>query len=144
MKRLALIVLVVVFTFMVLGYLQSKTISTNVIKLGSSDSGRTIQMGMGQKLAMILPSSISTGCMWKLEDEEILLILDKVEVEFESGSYFLGSEGRTTFKFKAIGLGSVELNLVYGRSWEEKLIRRYSITVQVLSKLKYKGGKSND
>ncbi|GAH54669.1 unnamed protein product [marine sediment metagenome] len=58
-------------------------------------------------------------------------ILRQVGVEFKPESDLLGAPGEMILSFEAVGLGSIDLELVYWRPWEKEPVKTYFVTVKV-------------
>ncbi len=105
------------------------------IKLSEKDRGRTVELGViGQRLSIGLSGNPSTGYIWEPKEETMLRaegILRQVGVEFKPESDLLGAPGEMILSFKAVGLGSIDLELVYWRPWEKDPVKTYFVTVKV-------------
>lgn len=105
------------------------------VKLSEEDRGCTIELGViGQRLSISLLGNPSTGYIWEPREETMLRaegILRQVGVEFRPESDLLGAPGEMVLSFEAVGLGSIELELVYWRPWEKEPVKTYFVTVEV-------------
>lgn len=104
------------------------------VELGAEDMGRTIELGMGQRLSISLSGNPSTGYIWEPREEIMLRaegILRQVKVEFKPESDLLGAPGKMILSFEAVGLGSIGLELVYWRPWEREPVKTYLVKVEV-------------
>lgn len=104
------------------------------VRLSEEDMGRTIELGIGQRLSISLSGNPTTGYIWEPREEIMLRaegILRQVEVEFKPESDLLGAPGEMILSFEAVGLGSISLELVYWRPWEKELVKTYFVKVEV-------------
>ncbi|MCK4599822.1 protease inhibitor I42 family protein [Candidatus Bipolaricaulota bacterium] len=103
--------------------------------LDEDDNGRTITMDVGNTLIVRLWGNPTTGYLWECTQPLTEGILQPVgEVEFQSEpapSGMVGVSGVFTFRFQIIASGTVPLQLVYHRPWEEEAIETFSVTIVV-------------
>jgi len=103
--------------------------------LDEDDNGRTITMDIGNTLIVRLPGNPTTGYLWECTQPLTEGILQPVgEVEFQSEpapSGMVGVSGVFIFRFRIIASGTVPLQLVYHRPWEEEAIETFSVTIVV-------------
>jgi len=106
------------------------------IKLDASDNGSQVKLEKGQTLVVALESNPSTGYRWKVIEFESPILLQKGEAEFKSSDSREppppGTGGTETFRFEAISAGQMTLELVYHRSWEEKVDPLETFSLQVV------------
>lgn len=88
---------------------------------GLDANGRKVDLQVGERLVVSLPSNPSTGYAWQVDaNDESLLALDgepAYHADFQEQPV-VGSGGETTFTFRALASGQVNLRLVYLREWE--------------------------
>ena len=102
------------------------------IKLIGSDSGRTINMKIGDCLNIILDGNPTTGYIWEEASQLPPVLKQYKRMEFVPRSKLIGSGGRSTFYYKAAARGSKELKLVYRRPWEKQApARTFKLKVSV-------------
>jgi len=103
--------------------------------LDEDDNGRTITMDIGNTLIVRLPGNPTTGYLWECTQSLTEGILQPVgEVEFQSEpapSGMVGASGVFIFRFRIIASGTIPLQLVYHRPWEEEAIETFSVTIVV-------------
>ena len=97
--------------------------------LTETDSGRTIDLRMGDRLSISLGGNPTTGYTWQVTavDEQVLAPLG--EPGYAASSEALGAGGVFAFEFKAVAAGKTALRLVYRRPWEKR--RRPAQTFKV-------------
>ena len=100
--------------------------------LSEKDSGKTIELGVGDTLAVELEGNPTTGYLWEVASEDTT-VLTLVKDEYESDSDLAGSGGMFKFTFEAAAPGETTLLLVYRRPWEEDVdpIETFEVTVVV-------------
>lgn len=108
--------------------------STTPPVLEEGDSGRTLQLGVGDLLDVRLAATPGTGYGWEIAalDREVVAERDR------PGSRPVepvrpGSAARETFRFEARRPGTARLLLVYRRPWEHGVppARTFSLDVTV-------------
>lgn len=94
--------------------------SIKPLNLTSADSGRTIDLTVGQDLYLELESNRSTGYRWWLADSTDVVLVPIGKPSYEApATTGVGASGMETWWFRAAKLGSQTLLFEYRRSWEE-------------------------
>jgi inhibitor of cysteine peptidase len=98
------------------------------------DSGKTIEVAVGQKMLVQLPSNPTTGYHWSV-------LGNPAPIEFVKSDYAtdpqaagrVGAGGTQTLRFTAKSSGKVELKLGYARPWEKDVLpaKTFSVTIVV-------------
>ena len=106
----------------------------NPIKLTKADSGKTVEMKIGNCLNIVLEGNPTTGYIWEEASRMSPVLKQYKRMEFVPQSKLIGAGGKYTFYYKAIARGSRELKLVYHRPWEKKAlpIRIYQLNITVI------------
>jgi predicted secreted protein len=92
--------------------------ASEIMKLTESDSGKTVELHVGDDLEIVLPGNPTTGYVWEASSlDSAVLRLDKSD--FIAGDKAIGSGGMEVFKLNAIGEGRGELRLIYHRPFEK-------------------------
>jgi len=88
--------------------------------LTNFDSGKQVNLAVGQVFVAELPSDSTTGYRWNyLQDEQAIIeVVGKPQYLF--GSAVDGSGGKEVWTFRAIKVGQQELRLDYSRPWGQK------------------------
>lgn len=89
------------------------------VVLGEVDAGRTVEMAVGQRLAVRLPSNATTGFQWVVADEGPLTRIGEPVYEEPQAGDVVGAGGTQVFTFEASAGGTGELRLEYRRTWEK-------------------------
>jgi len=84
-----------------------------------TDSGQTIDIGVGQQFVIALGSNLTTGYSWQESYDETMLELVKWNYEEEPEEGVVGAGGVEYFRFKALEEGETEITLTYKQTWEE-------------------------
>lgn len=96
------------------------------------DDGKSVQVMVGQTLAIQLPSNPTTGYQWVLARDLGPLVGGRQRFT-PSGANMPGAGGAETFKFLAKETGSVTLTLEYRRPWEnDPPTKTFTVTVKVV------------
>ncbi len=105
----------------------------NPVRLYQIDSGRTIKVGPGDTLEIVLDANPTTGYQWKALpwDTEVIEQIDKPV--YKSKSEAIGSGGELTFYFKALSTGETALKFIYFRAFEKDVppIKSFKVTIVV-------------
>jgi len=97
-----------------------------------SNPAQTINATVNGEFAIVVDSNPTTGYSWNINYDASLLSLEKEEYnpsKMEPG--MVGAGGKQHYQFKALKAGSTEINLTYGRSWEEGYIDQKVFTVTI-------------
>lgn len=100
--------------------------------LHEEDSGRQIELAVGEKMLVTLESNPTTGFVWEVADiDENVLSQQGTEYDADSPE-LIGSGGEETFIFEAVGIGETVLLLIYHQPWEDvPPVEAFSVTVVV-------------
>jgi inhibitor of cysteine peptidase len=104
------------------------------VVLDMNDSGRTIKIGVGETIHVILKGNPTTGYAWTVDlPPDSAVLLEQVgEPEYVADSGLVGAGGTYTFTFRGLAAGEATLTLEYARSFEtEPPLKTFSATVQV-------------
>lgn len=99
--------------------------------LTEEDSGKEITLGLNEKLKVVLDENPTTGYTWQWKGETRVMSLLRSR-SLGGGSERIGGARRRDFLFVSRGRGSISLQLLYLRPWEEgKPARDFSVRVNV-------------
>lgn len=94
-----------------------------------------IDLSVGQALTLTLPSNPSTGYRWLLQNpaNAILTALGPEVYSSRDSDGMVGSDGQSTWRFRAKSAGEGHLILVYQQPWapEEAPARTFDCTISV-------------
>ena len=103
-------------------------------KIIEKDNGKLVELNVGNSLITELNGNMSTGYVWETASVDAS-VLKQVEstTKFKSDSNVIGSPGKMTLRFKAVGAGKTTLRLVYHRPWEKDAapIKTYQAYIEV-------------
>jgi predicted secreted protein len=83
-----------------------------------TDSGQTIDIGVGQEFVIALGSNRTTGYGWQESYDENMLRLVEKTYEEETEEDVVGAGGIEYFRFRTLEAGETEITLVYKQAWE--------------------------
>jgi len=108
----------------------------NSMKLNENDSGKTVEILVGDELEVILPGNPTTGYAWELISLDTKLFRPD-KAEFFAINKALGSGGVEVIKFHAIAAGKSEVKLIFHRSFERNVppLNTFEVTVIIKNSL---------
>jgi inhibitor of cysteine peptidase len=86
--------------------------------LTEEDAGRTVELRVGDTMAVVLEGNPTTGFTWETAAVDASVLRQLGEPQFEPESSLIGAGGKFTFRFEAVAPGQTVLQLVYHRPWE--------------------------
>jgi inhibitor of cysteine peptidase len=101
-----------------------------LMKLTENDSGKTVELRIGDDLEIVLSANPTTGYVWEASSlDSTVLELDKTD--FIAGEKVIGSSGMDVIKLHAISEGKTELTFIYHRPFEKNKppSKTFNITV---------------
>ena len=108
--------------------------SSTAIKLTEKDSGRTLEMRVGEFLEVVLRGNPTTGYIWSMADPDNGIIQKVGESKFEPDRQSRGSGGDTILRFKAVDVGETLLKLIYHRPFEKEKPPINSFEIRIVVK----------
>jgi inhibitor of cysteine peptidase len=104
----------------------------------ADSDGKTITLKVGDHFDITLEENASTGYSWRVIEGLGGVVEQLGEPDFHSNSSdpnLVGAGGTVTYHFKAAGIGTTTLKLVYHRSWEKDKppAKTFQVTVVVSS-----------
>lgn len=111
----------------------------SILQLSQADHGKLVQLSRGQSLSIRLPENPTTGYRWEVDQNQLGPESSPIGLETSSFSLASGSGigggGERTFVFKAVDLGTTQLQLKLWQPWEGEatIIDRYHLTLQICS-----------
>jgi inhibitor of cysteine peptidase len=88
--------------------------------LTQADSGKTVEMHVGEIFQISLKGNPTTGYTWHVRDTDETVIRQTGDPVHVADSGLMGAGGKTTFRFQVIRAGDVSLILDYRRSFENR------------------------
>jgi inhibitor of cysteine peptidase len=117
MLMLPLIVIVIIGLLCACSAGPTPVMSTR--QLSEADAGRLIELRAGDKLEITLPGNPTTGFQWEVSVGNTAILQPSGEPEFKPSSNAVGSGGKITLRFEAVGSGQMALKLIYHRPFEK-------------------------
>ncbi len=97
-----------------------KTIRT--AKYAEADSGKTIELSVGQKLTITLRGNATTGYVWQMAKGTDGKIVKKISDKYTADNTGLvGSGGDHVWTYQAVAAGETTITLNYLRPWEKSV-----------------------
>ena len=98
-----------------------------------TDSGRIVDLRVGDEATLRLPDNPSTGYRWAVDAADTNLVEIK-EGEYVSTSKMVGGGGEAQWLIKAKAPGTTVIKLKRWRPWEGdcSIVERYGITIRIM------------
>ena len=87
-------------------------------QLREQDSGRSVEVQVGEKLEIILEGNPTTGYTWEQTTGDGAIVKLDGDPLYTSESNLIGAGGTYLFRFSAVAPGETSLTLIYHRSFE--------------------------
>ena len=119
----------IIFFALMLGNVDN-TLAGQAMKLNENDSGKTVEIGVGDEFHVILPGNPATGYAWELIPLD-LNVLSRVKTEFFANNKMMGAGGVEVITLHAVAAGKSEVKLIYHRSFEHNVapLKTFEVTV---------------
>lgn len=105
----------------------------SVMMLTQADNGKSVTMGLGEKIVLRLNENPTTGFQWALEqgNDEIVELVESDYIQAPSPG--VGAGGQHIWTFKAKKSGSARIALKLWRAWEgdKSITERFEATIHV-------------
>jgi predicted secreted protein len=100
--------------------------------LTAADNGRTVELPVGDEVALRLPENATTGYRWAIDSADANLV-DIKEGQYVSTSEKMGGGGEAQWLIKAKAPGATSMKLKRWRQWEgeSSVVERYEITLRI-------------
>lgn len=109
------------------------TLAGESMKLSENDSGKTVEIHVGDELEVALPGNPTTGYTWEVSTlDSNVLKLDKTA--FVADGKAIGAGGIEVIKIHAIAAGECKVKLIFHRSFEPSLPPSKTFEVIVIIK----------
>ncbi len=90
------------------------------VNVGSSYSGKQVELSVGQSLVVTLDSNASTGYSWtqpQISDDSVLSATGNQTIAPQT-TLVVGAPGKEEWTFKALKKGTSTISMEYSRPWE--------------------------
>ncbi len=96
------------------------TLAGESMKLNENDSGKTVEIRVGDELGVVLPGNPTTGYVWEVSllDTNVLTL---GKTDFFANDKAIGSGGMEDIKFHAIAAGTSHLKPIFHRPFEQNM-----------------------
>jgi predicted secreted protein len=120
---------VIIIFALILGF-ESITLAGEIMRLSENDSGKTVEIHVGDELEVVLPANPTTGYVWEVGSLDST-VLKLVSSDFLASDKAIGSGGMEIIKFHAIAAGTSSVRLIYHRSFELNMppLKTFEMTV---------------
>jgi inhibitor of cysteine peptidase len=128
MKRITTCVTIVIM--LMLGGIFNTLLASVPMRLSESDSGKTVEMFVGDELEVVLPGKPTTGYVWEVSALDSTS-LKQGKTDFIADTNAIGAGGMEIFRFKAIAVGRSGVKLIFHRPFEQNVptIKTFEVTV---------------
>jgi predicted secreted protein len=93
------------------------TLASETMKLKESDSGKTVEIEVGDDLEVVLPANPTTGYVWEVSSLDSTVV-SLINSEFVANDNAIGSGGVDLIKFHAVGKGTSAVRMIFHRPFE--------------------------
>jgi inhibitor of cysteine peptidase len=111
----------------------SRECSMGSKKVIEKDSGKTVELRIGNTLVVDLPGNPSTGYSWETVSVDGSILQSSGNDAFVPDSNMIGAPGKVSLRFKAMAAGKTALKLAYRRVWEKEVppLKTFELNVEV-------------
>ncbi len=107
--------------------------------LGDKDSGKSLELRVGDTVKLVLDTNPTTGFSWSKMDkvDQSILKLEKNDYQQNANpGRMVGVGGKTTIVYRAVKPGTAKIDLTYMQPWEpdSKFNTDFTVTVKVVEK----------
>jgi inhibitor of cysteine peptidase len=97
------------------------------------DNGRSVELRVGDKLAVSLEGNPTVGYRWEVDANNAAILQPNGEPQYAPGSGGVRGGGKFTLRFIAVRAGQTDLKLLYRRPFEKVAppAKRFQVTVTV-------------
>lgn len=106
------------------------TLAGEFMKLSENDSGKTVEICVGDEFEVVLPGNPTTGYVWEVRSlDSNVLRLGKAD--FFANNKAIGAGGMEIIKFHAIAAGTSVVRLIFHKSFEHNIppLKTFAVTV---------------
>jgi predicted secreted protein len=109
------------------------SVSSEIISVDASYSGKQVELSVGQSLVVTLESNATTGYSWALVQNSDDSVLSETENEYVAPqTTLIGAGGQEEWTFKALKKGTSTISMGYSRPWENTPpVETFDLTVVV-------------
>jgi len=130
MRRSRLTVSVLLVTVLVVVLLWMVVRPSDGVTVTNRDSGSTVELAVGERLTVELEAVPFVGYVWLMAEKPRPRVLKTVGPE-ETWAPILGDEVTTTWRFRAVGPGTTQIEILYYRPARGECMERSRLEVVV-------------
>jgi inhibitor of cysteine peptidase len=113
------------------GQIAQRAATDKSVVVSDADDGKKVSVPVGGRLVVRLSSNLTTGFQWRVVTNNPSHLKPDGEPTYETpDTQLMGVGGTQVFSFTAVGAEKTRLELEYIRPWEEKAVKRFTLTVQ--------------
>jgi inhibitor of cysteine peptidase len=109
------------------------TLAGEYMRLTENDSGKTVEINVGDDLEVVLPGMPTTGYIWELSPPDSS-VLKPGKADFFADDKAIGSSGMEVISFHAIAVGKSQVKLIFHRPFEHNTPASKTFEVIVIIK----------
>jgi inhibitor of cysteine peptidase len=101
--------------------------------VGEQEANSNVRLRVGDTFVVTLEGNPTTGFTWEVASSDPAILKPLGEAQFTPDTSALGSGGKVSLQFEAIGTGQTPLKLIYHRPFEVGAapLKTYDLTVSV-------------
>ncbi len=110
----------------------NNTLASETMELSENDSGKTVEINVGDELEIVVPGNPTTGYVWEVRshDSNILRLINSI---FSADDKAIGAGGMEIIKFHAIAEGKSRVTLIFHRPFEHNIppLKTFDATIVI-------------
>lgn len=108
------------------------TSAGETMKLSENDTGKTVEISVGDELEIAVPGNPTTGYVWEVSSHDAN-VLKLTNAGFYADDMAIGAGGVEIIKFHAIAEGKSELKLIFHRPFEHNMppLKTFEATISI-------------
>ncbi len=107
------------------------------IAVTEKDAGSTVTMNQGDMLEVTLVGNPTTGYSWDIQSVDTSILKQMSDWMYKADNTtpgFVGSPGKQSVRFEAVGAGQTTLKMIYYRSFEPDVPPEQTFEITVIVK----------
>lgn len=112
----------------------SVTTGPATVTVTEKDGNTSVDLGVGEILVVELAGNPTTGFQWQQIGPDAAILRQVGEPQFTPDSSAVGSPGKVSLRFEAMGSGHMQLQLAYQRSFEPQTPAAQTFKINVTVK----------
>ena len=132
MKKLSEILQLVVCLIICAAMAACGARGSDSVTLTQKDAGTTVHLKQGTNVNIALEGNPTTGYTWEVAPGGSSVLEQQGEPTFKPDSSAVGSGGMVTLQFKASQAGTINLKLIYHRTFEPNVAPLHTFEVTIV------------